>query len=62
LGEPAAIGAMARSKRPNGAGSVYIKHGAYYGRWLTVEGGLANRKPGHVRRSGTREGLTRTHS
>src|SRR5829696_10271257 len=53
---------MARPKRPNGAGSVYIKHGSYYGRWLTVEGGLANRKLGRVRRPGTREGLTHTQA
>jgi hypothetical protein len=45
LGKPAAIRAMARAKRANGAGSIYIKHGAYYGRWVTLEGGMANRKP-----------------
>jgi hypothetical protein len=53
---------MAKPKRPNGAGSVYIKHGSYYGRWLIVEGGLANRKLGRVRRPGTREGLTHTQA
>jgi hypothetical protein len=40
---------MAKSKRANGAGSVYIKHGAYYGRWLTEGGGHTNRKLGQVR-------------
>jgi hypothetical protein len=53
---------MARPKRPNGAGSVYIKHGSLYGPWLTMDGGLANRKLGTVRRPGTREGLTRTQA
>jgi hypothetical protein len=60
--EPVAIQAMARSKRPNGAGSVYVKHGSFYGRWRTTDGGLANRKLGLVRRPGTREGLTRTQA
>jgi hypothetical protein len=53
---------MARSKRANGAGSIYIKHGAYYRRWRTVEGGMTNRKLGAVRRPGTREGLTRSQA
>ena len=30
------------TKRANGAGAVYIKHGSYYGRWLTPPAG-ANR-------------------
>jgi integrase len=53
---------MARGRRANGAGSVYIKHGSYYGRWLTADGGHANRRLGPVRRPGTREGLTRTQA
>src|SRR3954453_17504522 len=53
---------MARPKRADGAGSIYIKHGAYSGRWVTIEGGMTNRKLGSVRRPGTREGLTRTQA
>ena len=50
---------MPSSRRANGAGNISIKHGAYYGRWYTDEGGQANRKLGQVRRPGTRDGLTR---
>jgi hypothetical protein len=53
---------MARSKRANGSGSVYIKHGSFYGRWLTTEGGHANRRLGPVRRPGSRQGLTRAQA
>ena len=53
---------MARPKRANGAGSIYIKHGSYYGRWVTLERGMTNRKLGPVRRPGTREGLTHTQA
>jgi hypothetical protein len=50
---------MSRPRRANGAGSVYIKHGSYYGRWLTDSGGHTNRKLGPVRLPGTSSGLTR---
>ena len=53
---------MAREKRANGAGSIYIKHGSYYGRWLTPGGGRTNRRLGSVRRPGTVSGLTRTQA
>jgi integrase len=53
---------MAREKRANGAGTVYIKHGSYYGRWLTAGGGRANRKLGPVRRPGSAEGITRAQA
>ena len=53
---------MARTKRANGAGTVYIKNGSYYGRWITVEGGRTNRKLGRVRQPGTRDGITRTQA
>src|SRR3954447_8782821 len=49
---------MPRPKRSHGAGAVYIKHGAYYGRWLTPNG-RTNRKLGPVRLPGTASGLTR---
>ena len=50
---------MTRAKRANGAGSVYIKHGSYYGRWLTAGGGHTNCRLGPVRQPGTSSGLTR---
>ncbi len=50
---------MTRSKRANGAGQIYIKHGSYYGRWIAADGGRANRKLGPVRRPGSASGLTR---
>lgn len=53
---------MPKSKRANGAGSVYVKHGSFYGRWLTASGGHANRRLGPVRRPGTRDGMTRTQA
>ena len=56
LEEPAPTSAMAKSKRANGAGSVSIKYGSYYGRWLTDAGGHANRRLVSVRRPGTRKG------
>jgi hypothetical protein len=37
---------MSRSKRSNGSGSVFIKHGSYYGRWVTPVGGRTNRNSG----------------
>ncbi len=53
---------MSREKRANGAGTIYIKHGSYYGRWLTQSGGRTNRKLGPVRRPGTAAGLTRAQA
>ena len=55
----AALAGMATTRRANGAGSIYIKHGSFYGRWYPVEGGQVNRKLGAVRRPGSRDGLTR---
>jgi integrase len=52
---------MARDKRANGTGTVYVKHGSYYGRWLTPTG-RANRRLGPVRRHGSSEGLTRSQA
>ena len=37
------------SKRPPGTGSLYEKHGAYYGRWRTLDGRQLNRKIGPIR-------------
>ena len=36
----AVAGWLARTKRANGAGTVYIKNGSYCGRWITVVGRL----------------------
>jgi hypothetical protein len=53
---------MRQRRRPNGAGSVYIKNGHYYGRWYTAGGGRTNRKLGPVRRPGSASGLTRAQA
>jgi hypothetical protein len=53
---------MSRKKRANGAGSAYLEHGCFYGRWVTLDGGRANRKLGPVRQPGTRQDLTRTQA
>jgi integrase len=53
---------MARNKRTRGTGEVYVKYGAYYGRWWTPAGGRTNRKLGPVRRPGSSDGLTRTQA
>lgn len=60
---PAASPTVSRKDpRAYGTGRVYIKHGAYYGRWRTPDGGRTNRKLGPVRVPGTREGLTRAQA
>jgi integrase len=38
------------------------KSGTYYGRWRTLDGRLLNRKVGHVRTPGERDGLTRSQA
>jgi integrase len=48
-----------KSPRSYGSGSVYVKHGAYYGRWVTPDGGRANRRLGLMRKPGATQGLTR---
>jgi integrase len=53
---------MASSRRANGTGSVHVKHGHYYGRYVTVAGMHANRVLGPVRLPGARDGLTRTQA
>jgi hypothetical protein len=53
---------MGRTRRANGAGNVYIKHGHYYGRWYTAAGARTNRKLGPVRQPGTAIGLTRAQA
>lgn len=46
-------------RRAHGTGRLYVKHGAYYGRWRTSDGRRLNRKIGPARVPGTREGLSR---
>jgi hypothetical protein len=46
-------------KRPYGTGQIYVKSGAYYGRWRTPDGRRRNRRLGPVRPPGSSEGLTR---
>jgi integrase len=46
-------------KRSYGTGQVYLKWGAWYGRWRTSEGRRLNRRLGPAREPGTSTGLTR---
>jgi integrase len=60
VGEGFASGPVSsKSPRRYGSGSVYVKYGAYYGRWVTADGGRANRRLGPMRSPGATEGLTR---
>lgn len=47
------------SKSRYGSGQVFLKHGAWYGRWRLADGRRLNRKLGPARRPGSREGLTK---
>jgi integrase len=46
-------------KRSYGTGQVYLKWGAWYGRWRTSDGRRLNRRLGPARVPGTSTGLTR---
>ena len=46
-------------KRPHGTGQIYVKSGAYYGRWRARDGRRRNKRLGPVRPPGSSEGLTR---
>jgi integrase len=48
--------------RAYGSGQLYVKHGAYFGRWRTVDGRRLNRRIGKVREPGSSEGLTKTQA
>src|SRR5687767_3904346 len=56
------MSSMGSKRRAKGAGTVYLKHGCYYGRWYTVDGGRANRKLGPARKPSTATGLTRAQA
>ncbi|HEY6891695.1 MAG TPA: site-specific integrase [Solirubrobacter sp.] len=46
--------------RQHGTGRIYIKHGAYYGRWRTLDGRYVNRRLGKVwDRGGQGDGLSK---
>jgi integrase len=49
------------AKRGYGTGQLYLKHGAYYGRWRTLDGRKLNRKIGPARGEAT-GGLTRAEA
>src|SRR4051812_2721051 len=49
-------------KRPYGSGEIYVKSGAWYGRWRTPDGRRLNRKLGPVRSRGESDGLTRAQA
>lgn len=50
------------AKRGYGTGQLYTKHGAYYGRWRTLDGRKLNRRIGAVRDENATGGLTRTEA
>ena len=49
-------------KRPHGTGTLYIKWGSYYGRWLAPDGRRMNRKVGQARVRGEKDELTRSEA
>ncbi len=49
-------------KRPHGTGTLYVKWGSYYGRWLAPDGRRVNRRIGKVRVRGKARGLTRAEA
>lgn len=50
------------AKRGYGTGQLYLKHGAYYGRWRTLDGRKLNRKIGAARNDTGASGLTRAEA
>jgi integrase len=52
---------MTKARRLYGTGTLYVKAGAWYGRWLVGER-RTNRKLGPVRQPGTKDGLTRSQA
>ena len=46
-------------KRSHGTGRLYVKWGAYFGRWRTPDGRYLNRRIGKVRERGAKDGITR---
>jgi len=50
------------AKRGYGTGQLYLKHGAYYGRWRTLDGRKLNRKIGAARGDTGTGGLNRAEA
>jgi integrase len=50
---------MAPMPRQHGTGRIYVKWGAFYGRWRTPDGRYVNRRLGKVRGRGSQEGISR---
>jgi len=50
------------AKRGYGTGQLYLKHGAFYGRWRTLDGRKLNRKIGPARGDAGTGGLTRAEA
>ncbi len=48
------------AKRSYGTGQLYVKQGAWFGRWRTTDGRRLNRRLGPVREPGAANGLTRS--
>jgi integrase len=53
---------MGSVARPRGSGQLYVKWGAYYGRWTSPDGRRVNRRIGKIRARGESDGLTRTEA
>ena len=53
---------MRSMKRSHGTGTLYVKWGSYYGRWVAVDGKRVNRKIGKVRVRGEKGGITRAEA
>jgi integrase len=49
-------------KRSHGSGHLYVKWGAYYGRWRGEDGRFVNKKIGKVRTRGENDGITRAEA
>jgi hypothetical protein len=50
---------MAAMRRQHGTGRLYLKWGAFYGRWRTLDGRYVNRRLGKVCERGSQEGISR---
>lgn len=50
------------AKRTYGTGRLYVKSGAYYGRWRAADGRRMNRRIGAVRPDGSRDGVTKSQA
>src|SRR4051812_344746 len=50
------------ARRTHGTGHLWEQNGVYYGRWRASDGRNLNRRIGPKRRSGSRDGLTKTQA